>query len=92
MKNIKPTIKFIDKSLKKYPKTYEMLVLRGSLYAFLGEYQKSLDDFDVLSKENPDDYEIIYHRASILRLLSKCQEAIQSYELFISKGLLFYCI
>lgn len=87
MKNIKPTIEFIDKSLKKYPKTYEMLLLRGSLYGYLGEYQNSLNDFEVLLNENSDDYEIIYDRAVALRLLGKNDEAIQSYESFISKGL-----
>lgn len=86
MNDMENTIKFIDASLEKYQNAYEMIMLRGSLYAFLNQFQKTLKDYNSCLKVKPSDIEVIYLKAASLRQAGNSKEAIKSYESFISKG------
>jgi tetratricopeptide (TPR) repeat protein len=59
----------------------EILVYRGSSYAYLGDYENALEDFNAAIRRNPYLAEAYNERGNLLRLQEQHERAISDYSI-----------
>ena len=89
--DIQLTLEFINVSLKKYPGTYEMIMLRGSLYLLVEKPTLALAEFEALLNQNPNDCEVLFLKSSSLFRMNKFSDAIFYYKRFIERAPQDHC-